>query len=107
MFHHSEIIDVWGLGINKNRGTLILCRDKASSSPPVTPNSISNNKLILAILSKYFLQMEMLSSKDSSDKSNMWEENSGSPFFSKYLSSNSKIPRFKTKCLFIQRFIGD
>ena len=63
-----------------------------SSSPPVTPSSISNKRLILAMRSKYFLQLEMLSSKDSSDRSNMWEEKRGSPFFSKYSSLASMRP---------------
>merc|ERR1719261_1351529 len=63
-----------------------------SSSPPVTPSSNSRATLILAMRSRYFLQMAMFSSSGSSDKSSMCEENNGSPFSSKYFSLASMRP---------------
>ena len=39
---------------------------------------------IVAMRSRYDLQVAMFSSSTSSDRSSMWDENRGSPFFAKY-----------------------
>lgn len=55
-------------------------------------HTISIHCFIGAALSTYFLVKAMFSSLDSSDKSIMWLEKSGSPCFLKYSSSASIIP---------------
>ena len=66
-----------------------------SSSPPVIPISISNHWSIAAIL-KYLTQVEMFSSSVSSDKSNMWEENNGSPCSLSFTSFQHTIEPWQT-----------
>ena len=50
-----------------------------SSSPPVTPSSISSRMLHLAMRLRYSTQVPTFSSRGSSDRSSMCEEKSGSP----------------------------
>src|SRR6478735_2756835 len=63
-----------------------------SSSPPVTPSSISSVILSLAMRVRYLRQISRLWSSGSSDKSNMCELNSGSPFLAKYSSPAVNTP---------------
>jgi hypothetical protein len=89
-----DVEDVLGLGVE--RGVVDACergawsvrpysdeRDRElhnspvlstpSSSPPVIPISISSHSSILAMRSKYFTQVAMFSSLDSSERSSMCE----------------------------------
>ena len=61
-----------------------------SSSPPVTPSSISILIPILLIRSKYTLEVEIFSSNGSSDKSNICEEYNALPVCLKCFSPASK-----------------
>src|SRR5690606_34670084 len=63
-----------------------------SSSPPVTPNSISTVIPSGFIRSKYFLEISIFSSIDSSDRSSICEENKGFPCCAKNFSPASKSP---------------
>ena len=56
-----------------------------SSSPPVTPSSISSVIFILAMRVRYLRQISRFSSSGSSDRSSMCELNSGSPFLREVL----------------------
>ena len=50
-----------------------------SSSPPVTPSSISSMQLNLLMRSRYSTQVATFSSSGSSERSSMCDEKSGSP----------------------------
>mmetsp|Transcript_16698 Transcript_16698/g.38209 ORF Transcript_16698/g.38209 Transcript_16698/m.38209 type:complete len:208 (-) Transcript_16698:340-963(-) len=63
-----------------------------SSSPPVTPSSISSMQLNLDMRVRYSTQVPMFSSRGSSDRSSMCDEKSGSPCCSKYFSFASIKP---------------
>ena len=54
-----------------------------SSSPPVTPSSISSMQSNLLMRSRYSLHVATFSSSGSSERSSMCDEKSGSPFFLK------------------------
>jgi len=63
-----------------------------SSSHPVIQISTSNPIHNSLNTSKYFLQIEIFSSKGSTDKSSICEEKSGLLFFSKYFLFSSISP---------------
>src|ERR1700761_2476060 len=63
-----------------------------SSSPPVTPNSISSVIPILVIRSRYLADISIFSSIGSSERSSMCDENNGLPVSLKNFSPWSNKP---------------